>query len=58
MLNSGSPEQVRDFTIELCEKLGKGGGFIMGTAVGEMEGCKPELIKIWIDTTKGYGVYT
>lgn len=58
LLNAGTPEQVRDFTIRLCEEVGKGGGLIMSTAVGEMEGCKPELIKTWIDTTKEYGVYT
>ena len=57
LLQAGSPEEVRSFTIELCQKIGKGGGFIMSTAVGEMEGCKPELVKVWIDTTKEYGVY-
>ncbi len=57
LLEAGSPEEVRRFTIELCEKVGKGGGFIMNTAVGEMEGCKPELVKVWIDTTKEYGLY-
>jgi uroporphyrinogen-III decarboxylase len=41
----------------LCREVGKGGGFIMTTGVGEMEGCKPELVKVWVDTTKEYGVY-
>ena len=57
LLQAGSADEVRKFTIELCEKVGKGGGFIMSTTVGEMEGCKPELVKVWIDTTKEYGVY-
>jgi hypothetical protein len=57
LLQAGSPEEVRQFTIELCRKVGKGGGFIMSTTVGEMEGCKPELVKVWVDTTKEYGVY-
>jgi uroporphyrinogen-III decarboxylase len=57
ILQAGTPEKVREFTIELCEKVGKGGGFIMTTGVGEMEGCKPELVKVWVDTTKEYGTY-
>lgn len=57
LLQGGTPDEVRNFTIELCKKVGKGGGFIMSTTVGEMEGCKPELVKIWVDTTKEYGVY-
>jgi uroporphyrinogen-III decarboxylase len=57
LLKAGTPEEVRRFTIELCEKAGAGGGFIMSTTVGEMEGCKPDLVKVWVDTTKEYGVY-
>ncbi len=57
LLQGGTPEEVRDFTIKLCRVVGKGGGYIMTTGVGEMEGCKPELVKIWVDTTKEYGVY-
>ena len=57
LLQAGSPDKVRNFTIELCKKVGKGGGFIMSTTVGEMEGCKPELVKVWVDTTKEYGVH-
>ena len=29
----------------------------MTTGVGEMEGCKPDFVKVWVDTTKEYGVY-
>ena len=57
LLQAGTPEEVRDFTIRLCQEVGKGGGFIMTTGVGEMEGCKPELVKVWVDTTKEYGQY-
>jgi uroporphyrinogen-III decarboxylase len=57
LLQAGTPEQVRQYTIELCQKVGKGGGFLMTTGVGEMEGCKPELVRVWVDTTKEYGVY-
>jgi len=29
----------------------------MTTGTGEMEGSKPELVKVWVDTTKEYGTY-
>ncbi|MBN2403443.1 MAG: hypothetical protein JXN64_13775 [Spirochaetes bacterium] len=57
LLQAGTEEQVRQYTIELCKTLGKEGGFIMTTCVGEMEGCKPELVKVWVDTTKEFGIY-
>ena len=57
LLKAGTVEQVRELTIKLCQIVGKGGGFIMTTGVGEMEGSKPELVKAWVDTTKEYGVY-
>ncbi|MBN1831646.1 MAG: hypothetical protein JW896_05990 [Deltaproteobacteria bacterium] len=57
LLKAGTPEEVREWTIRLCKEVGKGGGFIMTTGVGEMEGSKPELVKVWVDTTKEFGVY-
>jgi hypothetical protein len=48
---------VRAFTIKLCQIVGKGGGFVMTTGVGEMEGSRPELVKVWVDATKKYGIY-
>ena len=57
LLQSGTVEQVRARTKQLCEVVGQGGGFIMATEVGEMEGCKPELIRAWIDATREFGVY-
>jgi len=29
----------------------------MTTHIGDLEGCKPELIKAWVDATKEYGRY-
>ncbi len=57
MLHAATPEEIREFTKKLCREVGKGGGYIMGATVGEMEGCDPELIKVWVDATKEYGVY-
>jgi uroporphyrinogen-III decarboxylase len=57
LLQTGTVEAVREHTKKVCEVVGKGGGFIMGTSVGEMEGCKPELVRAWVDATKEYGTY-
>jgi len=55
MLLETSPAEIRNYTKRLCHFIGKGGGFIMSTDVGEMEGCDPELIKVWVDATKEFG---
>ena len=57
LLQAGTAAEVRDLTIRLCREVGRGGGFIMSTGIGEMEGCRPDLVKVWVDTTKEYGVY-
>lgn len=57
LLKAGSPEQVRERTRKVCEEVGKGGGFIMSNNVLELGGCDPELIKIWVESTREYGVY-
>ena len=57
MLVGASVQKVRDLTQEVCERVGKGGGFIMSTGVMELEGCDLKLIEAWVDATKEYGVY-
>ena len=57
LLQAGTAEQVRAETKKLCEVVGKNGGFIMSTGIGEMEGCKPDLVKVWVDATREYGRY-
>ncbi len=57
LLQSGTPQQVRDWTRQLCEKVGKGGGFIMTTNVGEMEGSRLENVRAWVEATREFGVY-
>ena len=57
LLQAGTAEEVREHTRKVCKVVGRNGGFIMTTGIGEMEGCKPELVKVWVDTTKEYGVY-
>jgi uroporphyrinogen-III decarboxylase len=53
LLTGGSRTRTR----ELCEVVGKDGGFIMSTAVAEMEGSKLELVRAWVDATREFGVY-
>lgn len=57
MLQGGTVDQIRNWTKEVCEKVGKGGGFIMSTGVGEMSGSKPDLVKAWVEATWEYGRY-
>ncbi len=57
MLQGGTPEEIRALTKRLCLEVGKGGGFVMSTNIGEMIGANPELVKVWVDATKEFGVY-
>ena len=57
MLQGGTVAEVRQWTRKVCEVVGKGGGFIMSTGVGEMSGSKPELVKAWVEATHEYGEY-
>ena len=56
LLHSGSPEQIRALTRELIDVVGEGGGFVMGTS-SSMAEADPELVKVWVDSTRDYGVY-
>jgi uroporphyrinogen-III decarboxylase len=54
ILQAGTPEQVRAETRRVCEIAGEGGGFVMCPSIGEMEGCDPDLVKVWVDSTKEF----
>jgi hypothetical protein len=56
-LQLGTVDQVRDRTKYLCEVVGKGGGYIMTSNIGDLEGCKPHLIKAWVEATQEFGTY-
>jgi len=56
MLLSGTPDDVRAYCKKLIDVVGKGGGFIMDSAV-MLDEAKPENLKAMIDFTKEYGVY-
>ena len=58
MLNGdASVSEVREHTHKLCEVVGKGGGYLMSTDIGEMEGSRPELVEAWLSATKEFGKY-
>lgn len=57
LLQTGTVEEVREYTRRLCEVVGRGGGFVMCTQIGEMEGCKPELVRAWVEATREFGAY-
>ncbi len=56
LLQTGSPQNVKDYCKKLIDVVGKGGGFIMAprSAIDEV---KPENLKAMIDFTREYGVY-
>lgn len=57
LLRSGSTEQIREHTHEVCERVGAGGGLIMSTSVRELESCDPIRVRTWTDATREFGVY-
>jgi len=57
LFKGGSATKVREHTQKVCEEVGKDGGFIFTTNVMELEGCDPELVQVWVDAVKEYGVY-
>lgn len=57
MLVGGDRAQIREHTHRLCETVGKGGGFIFSTEIGDMQGCNPELIEAWAEAVREFGKY-
>jgi uroporphyrinogen-III decarboxylase len=56
LLQVGTPEKIKDYAKKLIDVVGKGGGFIMGPR-SAMDECDPDLVKVWVEFTKEYGVY-
>lgn len=57
LLKAGPAQELRAYTRRLCEEVGDGGGYMMCTAVGEMAGSDPELVKVWVEATREFGTY-
>ena len=56
LLQTGTPEKVKDYTKKLIDEVGRDGGYIMSTR-GVLDEADPELVKVWVEFTKEYGVY-
>lgn len=57
MLILGTPEEVRQRTRLLCEKVGKDGGYIINAGCGFPYHTKPENYRAMIDAVLEYGRY-
>lgn len=57
MLLDTPPEEIREYTKKVCQQVGKGGGFIMSTDIGDMEGANPDLVQVWVEAAREFGVY-
>lgn len=55
MLILGTPDQVREHVRELCERLGKGGGYIVSAGCNFPYDTKPENFRAMIDAVMEYG---
>jgi uroporphyrinogen-III decarboxylase len=56
LLQTGTPDEVIDYTKKMIDVCGKGGGFVMSTRA-PVDMARPECVKALIDTTVSYGVY-
>lgn len=56
LIKTGSRKQIEEYSRKLIDKVGRGGGFIM-SASAVLDDAEPELVKIWADFTREYGVY-
>ena len=57
MLKLGSVEQVQAYVRRLCEEVGDGGGYILGSGCSVPVDAKAENVRAMIDAGKTYGVY-
>jgi len=56
LLQTGTPEKVKDYAKWMIDEVAGEGGFIMSSR-GVLDEADPELVKVWIEFTKEYGVY-
>lgn len=57
LLQLGSPLEVEEYTRDLIEVYGKGGGFMVSCGNGGLDDAKPANVKALIDAVKKYGRY-
>jgi len=57
LLAYGSRDEIDDRVREYCEKLGPGGGWVLGSSTSIMEGIPPENFVAMTEATHKYGRY-
>lgn len=56
LLQTGSPQGVKDYCQKLIDTVGKDGGFIISTRA-PLDEAKPENVRVMFDFVREYGVY-
>jgi uroporphyrinogen-III decarboxylase len=56
LLQTGTPEKVRAHTREVIETIGQDGCFMMACST-VLDEADPELVRVWVEATREYGVY-
>ena len=56
LLQTGTPEEIREHTRVAIETLGKEGGFVMACSTA-IDRVSAEKMKAWVDATKDFGAY-
>lgn len=56
ILQTGTPQDVKDYCKKLIDVVGKNGGYIMSSR-GVMDEARPENVKAMFDFTREYGIY-
>ena len=57
MLAYGTQEEIEETVKDYCEKLGPGGGWVLGSSTSIMDGVKPENFVAMIEAVHKYGCY-
>jgi uroporphyrinogen decarboxylase len=57
MLAYGTQEEIEEKVKDYCEKLGPGGGWVLGSSTSIMDGVKPENFVTMIEAVHKYGCY-
>lgn len=57
LLNTGSPEEVREYCRRLIREVGRGGGFILDGAIGISDEARAENVRAMADAVREFGTW-
>ena len=57
LIQTGTPDEIREHTKRSIETLGKDGGYIMAASTSFTDQVSAENLHAWINATKEFGVY-